>query len=178
MFSPRECDHIYRELFKEHPRDSARYAIVSVWNSGEVLVLLADCLMGSFTENGWVEWLIDPHTLANVINAQPLSVLARLPAHQRLTRSFRGREFMSPQATATKLETQFMLATDGFKSAAPSKGRVTFIQNCAITVPVSSLTLFTHVLARLGKQAAVCRRRTVDIDPADGFRRLTSSCTS
>ncbi|RJT28173.1 hypothetical protein D3227_34925 [Mesorhizobium waimense] len=58
---------IHRALSKEHRRDSASYMIAHFRSRREVVVLHAgDCLLGLNDDKAGIDWVSQPHTLANV----------------------------------------------------------------------------------------------------------------
>jgi PPM family protein phosphatase len=75
-----------------------------------------DCLIGRFRTHGAIEWLIKPHTLANAIKDVPLDEIIGSPLRNRLTRSFRATEFISPDISTLQGDdtTPLVVATDGF----------------------------------------------------------------
>jgi serine/threonine protein phosphatase PrpC len=50
-----------------------------------------------------------------------------LPARHLLTRSFRAREFMLPEVILTKIEGDFLIATDGFWAELSPSDQVRFM---------------------------------------------------
>ncbi|TGP85621.1 MULTISPECIES: protein phosphatase 2C domain-containing protein [unclassified Mesorhizobium] len=106
---------IHGALSKEHPRDSASYMIAHFRSPSEVVVLHAgDCLLGRYDEKGGIDWVSRPHTLANVAGNVSIPDIVAVPARQRLTRSFRAREFMAPDVMGLKFDGELVIATDGF----------------------------------------------------------------
>jgi serine/threonine protein phosphatase PrpC len=106
---------IHGVLCKEHPRDSASYMIAHFGSEHDVLVLHAgDCLLGRYNDKAGLDWVSQPHTLANVAGNVPIPSIVDVPARQRLTRSFRAREFMPPDAIEMKFDRELVIATDGF----------------------------------------------------------------
>ncbi|KQZ26508.1 hypothetical protein ASD50_03625 [Mesorhizobium sp. Root552] len=108
---------IHAALSHEHLRGSASYMIVHVQSAHTILVLHAgDCLLGQVEEDGGITWMCQPHTLANIVGEIPVAEIARLAVRHRLTRSFRPREFMPPDATQRKIpkDSILVLGTDGF----------------------------------------------------------------
>jgi PPM family protein phosphatase len=104
-------------LSKRFPLDTASYVIVRLARTGPALVLHAgDCLLGQWKGKSPLQWLIGPHTLANVIDEILISEIAKNHVRHRLTRSFRAREFIPPDVTEIKVEqgSSLIAATDGF----------------------------------------------------------------
>jgi serine/threonine protein phosphatase PrpC len=120
---------MHKTLSQRYSRDSASYMIVHVQYTNPVIVLHAgDCLLGRYQEKSGIEWLSQPHTLANVTGRTPIAEIAGLPARHRLTRSFRPREFMHPDVFATKADGEFVVATDGFWADLSSSDQIRFIE--------------------------------------------------
>ncbi|RWM66468.1 MAG: hypothetical protein E5X83_29765 [Mesorhizobium sp.] len=106
----------HESLSKTFPSDTASYGIAHFDAVGRTLVLHAgDCLFGRYDENGPVQWLTQPHTLANALGEMPVDEIAKVSARHRLTRSFRSREFIMPDAVEIDLAgASLVAATDGF----------------------------------------------------------------
>jgi serine/threonine protein phosphatase PrpC len=120
---------MHEVLSKKYPRDSASYMIVHVQSPSTVLVLYAgDCLFGRCGEKTGIEWLSQPHTLANVTGKPSIALIAGVPARHLLTRSFRPKEFMLPDAFATKADGELVVATDGFWAELGSRDQVRLIE--------------------------------------------------
>lgn len=70
---------IHGSLSKRFPRDTASYVIVCLAGTGPALVLHAgDCLLGRQVGKSPLQWLIRPHTLANVIDDIPVGRLQKV----------------------------------------------------------------------------------------------------
>lgn len=96
---------------------SASYLVVLIEPKRPIEILYAgDCLIGRYRTHGAIEWLIKPHTLANAIRDLPLDEIIGSPLRNRLTRSFRATEFISPDISILQGEgtTPLVIATDGF----------------------------------------------------------------
>lgn len=122
---------IHGSLSKQFPRDTASYVIVCLAGTGPALVLHAgDCLLGRRVGKSPLQWLIRPHTLANVIDDIPVAAIAESHVRHRLTRSFRAREFMPPNAAEIKAErgSSLIAATDGFWTELTSEEQAMFMQ--------------------------------------------------
>lgn len=129
--------HIHETLSKTHPRDSASYMIVHIQSPNAVLVLHAgDCLLGRCDEKSGIEWLSRPHTLANVTGETAIAAIVGSPARHRLTRSFRAREFMLPDAIATKVDGELVVSTDGFWAELSSSDQLRFMEGQDIPMTV------------------------------------------
>jgi hypothetical protein len=90
-------------LSRRFPRDSASYMLAHIADTGTALVLHGgDCLLGSHEGNGPVHWFTRPHTLANATGDMPIDEIARNPVRNRLTRSFRAREFIHAEVNEIK----------------------------------------------------------------------------
>ncbi|MER8438316.1 protein phosphatase 2C domain-containing protein [Mesorhizobium sp. M1312] len=119
---------IHGALSKEHPRDSASYMIAHFRSPREVLVLHAgDCLLGRYDDKTGIDWVSQPHTLANVAGNISIPDIVDVPARQRLTRSFRAREFMPPDAIEVKVSRELVIATDGFWAELSSGDQALFL---------------------------------------------------
>ncbi|MHA6645376.1 protein phosphatase 2C domain-containing protein [Mesorhizobium sp. A623] len=106
----------HESLSKIFPSDSASYGIAHLDTSGRALVLHAgDCLFGCYDEKGPIQWLTQPHTLANALGEVPVDEIINVSARHRLTRSFRSREFIMPDVAEIELaDNSLVAATDGF----------------------------------------------------------------
>lgn len=121
----------HRSLSRRFPQDSASYILAHIADTGPALVLHAgDCLLGSHERNGPVRWFTKPHTLANPIGEVPIDEIARSPARNRLTRSFRAREFLPAEVNriTAELGKSFVAATDGFWAELTAGEQATFLQ--------------------------------------------------
>jgi PPM family protein phosphatase len=122
---------IHGSLSKRFPRDTASYVIVCLAGTGSGLVLHAgDCLLGRQAGENPLQWLIRPHTLANVIDDIPVAEIAKSHVRHRLTRSFRAREFMPPDVAGIKAEpgSSLIAATDGFWAELNSEEQAMLVQ--------------------------------------------------
>lgn len=96
---------------------SASFVIALIEREGRVWLLHAgDCLAGSMGTQNQIDWATQPHTLANVLENKSSKEIAASPVRNRLTRSFRSKEFMLPESAELKLRSDrlLVLATDGF----------------------------------------------------------------
>lgn len=110
--------------------DAASYVIALLEKEKPVLILHAgDCLAGQFDSTRPVDWLIQPHTLANAIEDVAIPAIAADPVRNRLTRSFRAREFIAPDITEISMGggRALVLATDGFWAALDPQEQVQFL---------------------------------------------------
>lgn len=129
---------IHEAISREHSRDSASYMIVHVRSREAVLVLHAgDCLLGLAAEKIGIVWQSQPHTLANVTGSLPVAEIAGLVARHRLTRSFRAREFLPPDAIEMKVTdgSLLLIATDGFWAELSALDQNRFIGGQDIPMP-------------------------------------------
>ena len=110
--------NIHNSLSRQFPFDSASYVIALIQDKNPLLVLHSgDCLLGQHDgKNNQVRWLTKPHTLANATRGMSVVSLVDCPARHLLTRSFRPKEFMVPEASEIKIQLgdSFIVATDGF----------------------------------------------------------------
>jgi serine/threonine protein phosphatase PrpC len=110
--------------------DAASYVIALLEREKPALILHAgDCLAGQFDGTPPVDWLIRPHTLANAIEDMAIPAIAVDSVRNRLTRSFRAREFITPDITEISMEGggALVLATDGFWAALDPQDQVQFL---------------------------------------------------
>lgn len=106
---------MHPELSRTFPQASASYVLVHVDGRGATAALWAgDCLLGRRGERGGIEWLCQPHTLANAFDVVHVAAVAGLTTRHLITRSFRAREFMSPEVLGPTPADELILATDGF----------------------------------------------------------------
>lgn len=118
------------------PRASASYMAVYVTASHGALILHAgDCLLGRRQPNGSLTWLSQPHTLANAGSAMSITTLAAIPARHRLTRSFRGREFMPPDILTTGVGEGLAIVTDGFWAELDEGEQARFMDGGDVAMP-------------------------------------------
>ncbi|OWK24661.1 hypothetical protein AJ87_20050 [Rhizobium yanglingense] len=96
--------------------DSASYVILYAEPERPVFVSHAgDCIVGRPRSDGNIDWLSQPHTLANALSAVPHDVIAKEPSRHFLTRNFRSRSFMTPDFASIELDDRpLLVATDGF----------------------------------------------------------------
>lgn len=74
-----------------------------------------DCLLGQIDRGDRIHWRTQPHTLANALAYVAVDELSKTPARHLLTRSFRSREYMTPEILETdSLPSVNLLSTDGF----------------------------------------------------------------
>ncbi|MFB6452906.1 protein phosphatase 2C domain-containing protein [Bradyrhizobium tunisiense] len=129
--------HAHLSLSRRFPRDSASYALVHIADASTALVLHAgDCLLGCHKENGPIRWFTRPHTLANPTGKMPIDQIARSHVRNRLTRSFRAREFMPPEISEIKAEprSSFIAATDGFWAELNPEEQAMFMQGHNVAI--------------------------------------------
>lgn len=122
--------HIHKSRSQEFRSDSASYLIALIESQKQVLVLHAgDCLAGRHDGKVAIDWIIQPHTLSNAIIDVPIPKIATSPLRNRLTRSFRAREFMSPDISNTSVEGDeaLIVATDGFWAELDSNDQLNFL---------------------------------------------------
>ena len=74
-----------------------------------------DCLLGQIDRGDKIHWRTQPHTLANAFGYVAVDELSKTPARHLLTRSFRSREYMTPEILETDSSPGvYLLSTDGF----------------------------------------------------------------
>jgi len=140
---------IHAAISSRFPRGSASYMAAYVTASREALILHAgDCLLGRRQPDGSLTWLSQPHTLANARSAVPITTLAAIPARHRLTRSFRGREFMPPDVLTTTVGEGLAIATDGFWAELSAGEQARFMDGGDIAMPEDGDDRSVLVIAR------------------------------
>lgn len=142
-------------LSRQFPRDSASYVITYVADGQAALVLHAgDCLMGTHEGPGPIQWLIRPHTLANVAGDVTIEEIARSQVRHRLTRSLRAREFMPPEMSEINATpgTSFIVATDGFWADLSAESQVMFIEGYEVPIAADGDDRSVLEIRRLGER--------------------------
>lgn len=127
---------IHADLSPKFRQDSASFVIALIEESGAVLFLHAgDCLAGVSTREAGIDWRTRPHTLANPIDEVAIKDIAQSPLRNRITRSFRSKEFATPATGSLTLTSDdtLMLATDGFWAALDLDAQSRFL--AAMTSP-------------------------------------------
>lgn len=134
---PRTADAIIDHMRETHKTltptfrsDSASYVIILMETEKPILVLHAgDCLAGLHQRGFPVCWQTQPHTLANAIENLPIADIVQSPLRNRLTRSFRMREFMRPEVCSINLEgdDSIVVGTDGFWADLDSNDQIQFL---------------------------------------------------
>ncbi len=108
---------IHKELAPMFPSASASYVIILMKIEKSTVILHAgDCLAGLCNGKTTIDWHTQPHTLVNPINDIPIAEIAQSSLRNRLTRSFRMREFLCPEICEIPLPYDGLIiaATDGF----------------------------------------------------------------
>lgn len=107
---------IHLDLRARFPRGSASFAIVHADRRTRITVIHAgDCLLGQIDRGDRIHWRTQPHTLANALTYVALEELSKIPARHLLTKSFRSREYMTPEILETdSLPGVYFICTDGF----------------------------------------------------------------
>jgi serine/threonine protein phosphatase PrpC len=93
-----------------------------------------DCLAGVRVGSSPIDWRTIPHTLANATDEMSIEDLARSPLRNRITRSFRSREFVMPEVSDLALASDqtLVLATDGFWAALDYEQQAQFLAGEAL----------------------------------------------
>lgn len=124
---------IHAELSGKYQRSSASLVIIILFErKGTACILHAgDCLVGLVQEESAIDWLIQPHTLANPISPVAIDELAHDPSRNVLTRSFRTKEFMEPYSKDLNFEAgqRLVLATDGFWASLDHEQKHAFLSD-------------------------------------------------
>lgn len=121
---------IHSDLLPRFRRDSASFVIALINDEGAAQVLhVGDCLAGLHEGTSAVKWWTRPHTLANAVNELRITDIARSPLRNRLIRSFRSREFMTPDVSGLVVdgEQTLVLATDGFWAELDPESQARFL---------------------------------------------------
>lgn len=109
---------IHKTLRNQFKMDSASYVIAHIEPEMKYATIIhaGDCLLGLYDGKEPTHWYIKPHTLADITGKMSIDSLTKNPTRNRLTRSFRSREFIEPEITRIKLDREqtIILATDGF----------------------------------------------------------------
>jgi PPM family protein phosphatase len=127
--------NIHDHLSSGFRTDSASFVCALIEEEERVrLIHSGDCRAGLRTGMSGIKWRTRPHTLANAIEDVPICEIALSPLRNRLTRSFRGREFMAPEVSELRLEgdQELVLATDGFWAALAPEDQARFLTGEAI----------------------------------------------
>ncbi len=157
---------------RELPMASASYLVTLIRRDNPSIILHAgDCLIGNHDDTAPVEWLVTPHTLANAIDDVSINEIAPSPLRNKLTRSFRAKEFMIPETTTIPDtgEAVFVVATDGFWAELTSDQQHRFldgevaqtkdnIDDCSVLrIRIHGSTAETHVSATLDQNLHVVK---------------------
>lgn len=108
---------IHKIRSRELPQASASYLVTLIRrNKPSIIIHAGDCLIGNYDGTAPIEWLVTPHTLTNAIDNASIKKIASSPLRNKLTRSFRAKEFMIPDTTTIPDtgDAAFVVATDGF----------------------------------------------------------------
>ncbi|WP_213286686.1 hypothetical protein [Bradyrhizobium sp. sGM-13] len=127
---------LHGTLSRLHPRASASYMIMHIQDDALLVMHAGDCLLGRRDKTDEIEWLSQPHTLANATGHVPVATIAGLTTRHRLTRSFRAREFLAPDAMELNFEKEFVVATDGFWAELGTQDQARFLEGQKIAMPV------------------------------------------
>jgi serine/threonine protein phosphatase PrpC len=127
---------IHELLSQKYPEASTSYLVLLIGSPNEALILHAgDCMFGRLDGKNGIEWLSQPHTLANATGEASVDAIADIPARHRLTRSFRAREFMLPEVMTVNIDQNVVLATDGFWAELDTSDQLRFMEAHKITMP-------------------------------------------
>lgn len=129
---------IHEETAKQYPLASASFAMVHIEAAGPAIILHAgDCLVGMYNDTSSIQWLTQPHTLANATAEIPVEQIAHIQARHILTRSFRAKEFMPPHVIKMSFErgSILVLATDGFWADIPPSEQVKVLNSDDMAIP-------------------------------------------
>lgn len=130
---------IHESLSGEFPFGSASYMVVHIGRAGDAAMVHAgDCLLGRCQAKNGIDWLNQPHTLANATKTMSIASIAEVPARHRLTRSFRSRDFLVPDVLEIKIDGKYLVATDGFWAELGSSDQARFIQGETVAMSADS----------------------------------------
>ena len=130
-----QLHEIHKFRSKELHWASASYLVALIEHEKPTHIFYAgDCLVGRLDAKAPIEWLIRPHTLANAIETISLDEIASSTLRNKLTRSFRAKEFMAPDiATITDVGKEtFVVATDGFWAELKHDDQCRFLEGEAV----------------------------------------------
>lgn len=120
---------LHETVSSKLPFASVSYMILHIDSATDAIVLHAgDCLLGRCEVNDGITWLNQPHTLANATDTMSIASIAKIPARHRLTRTFRSKEFLPPDVLTLKIDSEHVMATDGFWAELSSGEQTRFIQ--------------------------------------------------
>lgn len=121
---------IHLDLRARYPRGSASFAIMHAGTRTRMTVIHAgDCLLGQIDRGDRIHWRTQPHTLANALGYVAVEELSKIPARHLLTKSFRSREYMTPEILEVdSLPGAYLLSTDGFWAELPAHEQLAVIE--------------------------------------------------
>lgn len=123
-----ELRQLHKQLSERFPRGSASYMIIHAEAGHAIFLHAGDCVLGYRGDKPAINWLTQPHTLATAFGETSLDQLARIPARHLLTRSFRSKEFVVPEALHIDLKPGALVAaTDGFWAELDSTDQALFM---------------------------------------------------
>lgn len=128
---------LHGKLSRQYPRSSASYVIAQIKDDALLVMHAGDCLLGQIDSTDEITWLTQPHTLANATEHVPVATIAGLAARHRLTRSFRTREFLPPDAVELNIEKELVLATDGFWADLSKQDQALFLDGQSLTAAIN-----------------------------------------
>ena len=120
---------IHADLRPDFQKDSASFVIALATADGVLILHAGDCLAGVRVGSSPIDWRTIPHTLANATREMSIEDLVRSPLRNRITRSFRSREFAAPDVSELALtpDQTLVLATDGFWAALDHEQQARFL---------------------------------------------------
>ncbi len=161
---------IHKILSRELPLASASYLVTLIRrNRPSIIIHAGDCLIGDNENTAPIGWLVTPHTLANAIDDASIDKIASSPLRNKLTRSFRAKNFMIPDTTTIPDtgDAEFVVATDGFWAELTSDQQHRFLagevaqtkdnmDDCsALSIRIHGSTAETYVSATLDQNLHV-----------------------
>ncbi|QUS59040.1 PP2C family protein-serine/threonine phosphatase [Pseudovibrio brasiliensis] len=147
----------HKSLSKTFPTSSASYAILHLDKTLQSrLIHAGDCLIGRGIETPPIQWQIKPHTLVNALLDAPIDEIAKNGLRNRLTRSFRAKEFIAPSTKLIEAKSNsFILATDGFWAELSEEEQSTFIAGHDIEITSTcddKSVLCIEILGKVSKE--------------------------
>ncbi|MGH0003669.1 hypothetical protein ACQU0X_26630 [Pseudovibrio ascidiaceicola] len=155
----------HTSLSKVFSASSASYAILHLDQAQySQLIHAGDCLIGRSSGCSPIQWQIKPHTLANAMDDLPIAEIAKKNVRNRLTRSFRAKEFLAPSIKAIQAEdTSFILATDGFWADLSEKEQAAFATGQKVEITSDSDDKSILCIGEFGPNSKEC------LFPEDNF---------
>lgn len=155
---------IHALIATSFPFDSASYVAALAIKDQHVAVLHAgDCLAARPQPEEPFEWPIQPHSLANAFEPMAIEDIAAAPNRNRLTRSFRPKEFLRPDVTELDADdlSELILCTDGFWTGLGMEQQRAFMQGTSapLTGEIDDCSVLEIRFSGTGGQRALSMQR-------------------